>query len=232
MKNKFFKIMFVTLTLIISGCSSTSPPSYMENFGGIPLLSITKAKSELSLKDLLDKSISILPTKNTENLIPMLRKCIEDDANSLNTVMLSIVNPAIGALASEEGSRNRASFGDPVVQIAEKSIEIIRSRVQSTKVSNSLRQAIADAETQAVAVVDISSSQGCSSDGVPDDLNFKVRLLDKKMGVICDAERVVTHRQAYSATTLGFFDTNNFQTRMMQGYFDVFSKHLESSCAA
>lgn len=214
---------------IVSGCAvEPLKADYVDNFGGVPGIQLATQRSNLSLSAFKNRQLGLVATANTENTAKLLPACIKKHYDS--NMGLAAITPFVGIFLLAGMDAMQSAEGDPVVAMSTATLSAFGSEFTKVRVHKNLQNALADRELAAVALVDISSPTGCVQDTVPEDLQFRVKVVSPKMEVICDSNVTVTIDEAYDKSGMGFFDFSNSTNRLIRAYFDVYRTKVASQC--
>jgi hypothetical protein len=180
------------------------------------------------MADLARAKVGLVATKNTDNLLDYLRKCQEADT-AKQTAMANMV-PIFGLIVHMGIEIEAAKTGDPSAAMIAATLGSLGREFGSIEVHRSLRDAFQDRSLRAVAVVDISTTRGCTNLALPDDLVFRMKVMDATLGVICQFEESVDEDSAYKASGLTILDTNNYHQRFLSGFFKVLQTRVKDRC--
>ncbi|MDM0053912.1 hypothetical protein [Variovorax sp. J22R115] len=194
-------------------------------------MELTNQPSGQTFASLKKEKLAVVPTRNTENLLPFLEECRNagDTNDSLSVGVLTVFVPPVGLIGMAQVSDEMAMRPSAVATVSTRLLRLQSEKFRETIVAPDLPSALKE-KPDAVAIVDLSARDGCEQTGVPATLNLKTRVLNQNALLVCETDDVVKSGEAYSASDLNFFVTDNFSFRLWEGYFRVFGRKIAEKC--
>lgn len=226
------KIFIFSMAFTLFACMTpVKPPEYIPEYGGMPILKLASSRSKTNLDEVKKGTLAIVPTKNTENLVPIFRQCAKNSSEDPQLYILAAVNPVIGIAALKDQKAQAEAYNDPVGELASKTLDAFKGQFKSATVFKTIGEALKEQGVNAVAFLDLTTTKGCSKTALPDNIVFKTRIYDRNLGLICDVEKEVSLRQAWDASDMKLFETKEWAPRVLKGYFNSFNTEITKTCS-